>query len=659
MPYIVSLHSENKLSPNIKYRKGFNAPQIFSTTVVNNGEFGNKNLYCDNTVSLGCGKDQQSAEKIALKANYIKITFDGKIVIGAIRDWEYINDNHIKFYYNVDAFMSALVSGFIKRMYGLCQRVNLDTKDYFTNLQSEPFSPSDYQRCNTQITENFNQAIKIFEGIDPTVNGIYSDKTRLILTVSPAIVDYLNLTPFEKPSLSFPQELKKVNNFKFTASDATVHASGIFRGTPLKFNHMTEVQQFISRLMGGCGFITKLPKNGYSNQHADECHSYITPDNIGGGNAYFSERNKDGKELESIRFINMTDFYNLYCLPEKFSNSQKEGKFLTATITDFKNTSNLHRFSSESHDKGKLLAYPYNYTKMVTANGDIIKIIPQTFYAQIVAGDTSRLRLYINIRFIGGDSPRLMGRIVPTHNKFTDPYHHDSICEWFTIRSYPSITLSINDSYNPQLQKDIANVRKLSAVYTNSVANSRLSNPFKQSYTDQVNGVDNGNSNRGMFGNIMGAIGQSAGAWNNILTTGTMQGHGKNNFFSDKNAQNMQNETNNINAENFLTAESTSIMGNDFLTQFSVPAVGIWDCGATDAELFAYCRYLEEFGTSCNCFLNPLTNEGNIFNGQGFVKAFNGKTFYQFSNIDVTGVMPNEWRANIKNLFESGVYLID
>lgn len=190
MPYTVSLHSETKLSSNIKYRKGFPAPSIFNTTTVNNGAFGNKNLYCDNTVSLGCGTNHESAERIALKANYIKIQFDGKTVIGAIKDWEYINNGHVKFYYNVDAFMSALVSGFIKNMYGLCERVNLDTKDYFTNLQSEPFSPSDNQKCNTQITENFNQAIKLFEGIDPTVNGVYSDKTRLILTVSPAIVDY-------------------------------------------------------------------------------------------------------------------------------------------------------------------------------------------------------------------------------------------------------------------------------------------------------------------------------------------------------------------------------------------------------------------------------------------------------------------------------------
>lgn len=67
MPYQVSLHKEPKMTHNIKYRSTFSAPALWSGTVVNNGNFANKNLFVDNSVELLVGNTplQMGNEKLA------------------------------------------------------------------------------------------------------------------------------------------------------------------------------------------------------------------------------------------------------------------------------------------------------------------------------------------------------------------------------------------------------------------------------------------------------------------------------------------------------------------------------------------------------------------------------------------------------------------
>lgn len=650
----ISLHRDVLLSHNIKYRQPFSSPAVYTTTAVNIGNFSNKNLYCDNTVELAMGRltPPQGTEQLATDCNYIKIVWDGKITIGFISDWEYINDNNIKISYRVDAFLSARASNFIASMEGICERVNLDTNDFFTNLQSEPFSPSDIMNANSGMTHAFNLPVQEFEGVIVGSNGVSTQGTSLILTVSPTIRAFLGIDGGMREPPDFTPQLKDVDSFNFNSTDTYMHAGGVYRGFPLKFENMSDVSTFIQKILSGCGFRTELPPTGYSNQKADTHHSYLTPSNMGGGDAYFMERNKDGDPLESIRFINISDIYNLYCIPDEFTKRQSSYFTKYVDISGWKNLSNLHRFGSETHEKGKLLAYPYYYAKLETANGDTVNMIPQTFFEQREGDENLIVRL--NLRYIGGDTPRLMARLVPTRNKFESPYNTDSVCSWFTVRSYPAVTLSINDSFNPQVQRDMQNVRKVSTVYANAASNARLDSPFKQGYLDAVHGESSNNSNRGFLGNTASFLGEGLGVWEKLLN-----GSNSNGLFSDKSLQAMNNEVRSLNVGNFITSESTHIMGNDFISQFGIPAFAVWDCGATDAELYTYSRYLEEFGTACNCLLNPLTNTGKIFAGQGQVKSWNGKTFYKFSNIRIEGVMPLEWKNNIKSLFESGVYLVD
>lgn len=661
MSFTVSLHKEPKMSFNIKYRDNFTAPALYTTTAVNVGNFDSLNLFVDNSVELACGQLQPpiGTYERATECNYIKIVWGAYTVIGLITDWVYINDGNVKLSYNVDSFMSARESGLIESAKGICERVNMEMAGLLTNLQSEPFSPSDVTELNREVTESLNAFCAMFEDITPSGNGLSDPNTSYILTVSPAVIEYLGVGQFVDPGFSFAQELKEKPSLDFYQSDTTLHAGGCFRGTPLKFQYMFQLSMFIRQILGGCGFRTKLPASGYSTQEADTYRQYITNANTGAGQVTNSEKNTESDPIESIRFITVNDIYNLYCIPSTFAVQTTNVQGGLTFINGFKTLGNLHKWGGEDSGKTKLLAHPYYYVRAVTANGDSTNIIPQTHYLDIDSPyiDT---RVGFYIRFIGGDTPRIMGRFVLRGNEGDNSYSLGTAAEWFTIRNYPSVTLSINDSHNPQIMRDVANTRKISALYTNSRMSAQLSNPVKQGYLDTVNGVSTQNTAQsgwdklaGGLGGIMGSIdkfGASIGFGN------AAQGQG---MFEDKSKLAAWNERRTIQAGNFITAETLSIMGNDFVSQFTVPAFAAFDCGATDTEMFTFSRHIEEFGVACNDYVEPLPSGGTVLGGEGTIKAIDGRTFYQFSNITINGNMPIQWKNNIKSLFESGVYLLD
>lgn len=644
MAITVNIYKDTRIQRNVKYRAGFSGTPVFTATAVNIGNFSSLDLFSDNGVELSIPYATVST------CNIISVNAGTITTIGHIESIEYINDNNVFISYVVDPFTSARFSGLITDMTGLCERANINVSEAFTNLQSEPFSPSDVMTANPEATQTANTEVFSLEGVTPQSNGLASAQTRFVLTVSPAVIEYLGVGAFDTPPTGFTQELKEIESLNFYSSDTTLHCGGTFKGTPLLFQTIHDVKDFIQTLLGGCGFRTELEPDGYSTQQATTYRQYLTDANSGAGQSNNIPKNEDGDPMEAIRFITADDIYNLYCMPALFAISSTSMLWATGSIRGFKTVANISKFGAEDSTKGKLTAHPYYYGKLVTANGDSVNIIPQTHYSDFSGNDN---RVYITLRFIGGDNPRLMGRLASNGANQINAYDNSAINEWFTIRNYPSVTLSINNSFNPQVQKDVANTRQTSAILANSRASAQLKSPISQGYVDGIAGVEKKyNAGQSYFNRVGTAIGSALASIDSSVPGGAT------NTFKDKNAVERVNNQRTATAGNIITADIQSVMGNDFTSQFSIPAISIYHCGATDAEQYGFSRYIEQFGQTLNCIINPLTNSGSIFGGSGSIITVNGYTFYQFANIDVSGVMPVTWKNAIKDLFESGVYLI-
>lgn len=670
--FTVALHAEPQLSDMVKLRGDLTSTPIFTAELVNNSNFGNKNIFCDNTVELGAATQSLPpivatipGENNACAANVIRISWESYVVIGFITDWEYTNDNNMRVSYRVDAFMSALLSNMITDIDGICERISMTTGDeYFANEQSEPFTPSDNSWADPITTSEFNDGIHTFEGITVGSRGVLTSGTCFILTVSPKVAEWCGTDAFGTPPTPVP-ELKTIGHFKFSGADTTQCGGGLFRGIPFKFASWSDVQAFIKGILSGCGFRTIFPATGYSTQESVTRRLLMNVPNDAGGTSTYWHKNWNNDPYESISFIGGSDLYNLYCVPEKLLDAAAGNGFVEGycRAASFTNLDDMHNFGSETDRAGKLLMFPYVYTKMVTANGDTATIIPQIHYEKDSAFKPS-FSVQMSLRFVGGDTPRLLGRLVPgfaSSGLNPDPYADDSVCEWFTIRNYPAVTLSFNDSYNPQIQRDITSSRKLMVNYMNTVALARLTSPVSQGYRDYVN--QNGergirNDNQGLLGSLGYIGGATVGGLQGVISDAL--GVRRGSLLSDIDRQRAQNESRADRYGNIITAEQGVVMGNDFLSQYGIPAVACYVCGATDAEMYTFCRYLEEYGTAYNGRVKPLQKDYYaMLGGLAEVDPFDGRVFYRFSHVKVEGAMPQEWRNNIKALFESGAYLLE
>lgn len=650
MPFTVSLHAEPKMTHNIKYRSAFAAAALWTGTVVNNGNFSNKNLFVDNTVELGTGRlsPDMSNEQLCCNSNYIKITWDAWTVIGLITDWQYINDGNMHISYQVDAFMSALVSGVIDDIKGLCERVNIVPGYPQSNDQAEPFSCSDIMEGNPSMTAQMNASVFAIEAMDIAYPGALNPNCYQVLTVSPAIVDYCSLTPFQvNPTVpdialhSLPS-----NRLSFKGADTTLSHGGIFRGTPICFDSDSGMKTFIKQILSGCGFMTVLPGDGYSIQRAVSRHQYQTYNEIGGGQTTWTYKNTSGEQMESIRFIDSDDIYAAYIIPKVFCTSEFNPKTETYQITDgLRTLGNLH-WGAEGQDKIKFLNYPYTYYKGTTANGDNFTIIPQT---NLRSTTTTPTYFQLFIKYFGGDSPRLMGLIGLGTSETASPYTSGQANDWFTIRNYPCIPVSPDMSQNAQVQKDIGNVRQLQAVKANAVMNNRLSKSVSSGYYDSVEG-------RGYDTEHLGAGSAFAYSFGNVV--GKIPGLDKGGLFKNKTGAEVDTAANTMLANATIDGASNQTMGDDFVSQLGAPAFTMYDAGSTRTERFTFSRYIEEFGQAFNCIINPLDNSGDTWYS-GTITPVGDRTFYLFSHIHIDGNFPIIWKEKIKELFESGVYLID
>jgi len=656
--YQVRLFQDNILTDNVKYRNATPINAVWSSKVVSVGNFANKNIFVDNSVELSVNYMQ------ATTCNFIAIGFNGKTIIGKITDFSYINDNNTNISYRVDTFSSARTSGIIEQMNGLCERVNMSNQGFMTNLQSEPFSPSDQTKMNVPLTDALNSLVWNADNFNN--NGLDDSQAAYILTVSPTLAAYLGETgiganPFITPPPVILPILQMTPTLNFNNSDTRISHNGVYRGIPVRFNGILQVSLFLRQILSGCGFVTIMPPNGWTIQNRLINKGYVTNENTGAGQqasdtfAAGSEivwASEMAKPYESIRFITLADIYGLQVIPWRATTTTSISVF--QDISGFTTTANLHRWGGESSAQHKLMAYPYKYYKIKTIAGDLVNIYPQQhFIFEDMAGNPAAPRIRLIVEFIGGDTPRLVGRLLET-STIGNPNEYG---ELFTIRNYPSITLSINDSFNPQLQRDTMNNRQLSASFANARLDSQARNPIRQGYLDGVAGeqnitFNNRNSGMGDFAASGNQLGGMLGRANVHVNGGA-----RNPLVNDRVTNNANQLANTLNANALIEPMQGVLSGTSFVQQtYEYPTI-FYECGATDTELFAFSRYLEEFGASCGCHLNPLTNSGNLFGGEAGVITFNGRTFYQYGHILIQGVMPPDWKLSIKALFESGVYL--
>lgn len=659
------------LSDTTKFRVPPPFAILFTDDTVHIDNFSNRNLYVDNSVSLNASITNDEGELLntsyyaATESTHIRLTYGTRKIIGQITDVEYINDNNTLIYYAVDPFTSSIESGTINDMWGLCERTHINYSDYmsYVNLLPEPFTVTDTVRASEAVTSSINAAVNAFEGTEPSDTLV---QFKAVMTISKKCAEYLNVTnPFTEVSANFPQELRTVNNFNFTGADTTQHSGGYYRGIPVVCEGPAVAKLVIQRLLGGCGFRTILPPGGYDSDGQIR-RAYLTPDNAGAGNAYSVAENTNEIDMESISFITEQDIYNIYLLPDNFAHNHPNQYYVTGLHAFGLHTLNtITGMGSEPNRNSKVMTYPYHYYKAVTANGDTIDLYPQVYNVRdgVWAGSPA---LRLDMRYIGGDTPRLMGRMKLALSQ-DDPYSQDSISEWFTIRNYPSITISINDSYNPQIQKDIVQTQSLQAAHINSVINSQISNPFKTAFRDGYTY----NKDRGALAEGLAIVGGAAGSLirggiNAINNTGLFPGKpGTGDFTGSQENIDTLASARSMNASNIISPQTSYVQGNDFISQLFCPAFGIYAAGAANAEAYSFCRYLDEFGSATNCILRPLETvigspDSNIWAGlAGVVTNDEGLTFFQFTNMHVYGDMPVPWRESIKNLFESGVYIFN
>lgn len=705
MKYDVSLWRDDLLHHNVKYRE-----QIFgasgarwSGTINSIGNFASKDLFCDNSVELGVKYED------AITSNFIRLVVGDFKVIGYITHWEYINDNNTRIHYNVDAYSSAVASGRLEKLDGLCDRVNSYCADHWRNLLPEPFAPSDIKQAAPDLTLQFTNFLDAFEGFQGGTTWLADPQVNFVLTVSPAIVDYIGASPFTIPS-TVTSGFKTRSTLNFKGADFTRHYGGIFRGTPLLFLSIDNVKLFIKQILSGCGFVTRTGPSGYTGQALNTHNVTVFAESPGGGYVQMTGDNvgqwtetltetysttetgglvgiyattvpntprntsgtvkttstvgKPSRNLEYCRPITSADIYNLYCIPKVFCRDNPNPVYDSQTITGFRNYLNMDVIAAELPDKAKLAAYPYCYTKLVTANHDVVDIIPQQDYQVSLTALDPNYTVKVRVAFFGGDTPRTMGMIQPAR---AGDNTYSQAEQWFTVRSYPSLTSALNDDMNQQAQRDYTNTKQIGAAGANARIQTNLNSPLFSGFREGVSSA--GTPGQGGIGGAWGSLGawgaqkaQGLGAWMQENAPGglanALAGGEAGGIFQDPAAAASAMMANSLQGQ-VISPSGSTIMGNDFLGQFQQLPITAYNCGATDSELYSFARYLGKFGSAVSGTLNPRTNIGLLFGGLCIPQPFEGRTFYKFLSLEIYEHIPRQWKDAIEALFLNGVWLIE
>lgn len=674
MPFTVELRADNILKSNTKYRSGgVRGSVIWSSEVVNNGNFANKDVWADNSIEISC------PFSTAQNANYIILKFENSSIAGEIVSCGYTNDNNTIITYVLDHYTTAQMTqgvrgGFFTGAMGLCARTNLTyPRESLANQLPEPISGSDLKKVHSEFTEQFNQKINSKYDITQTSNSALDNGNCFVLWISAFAAWAIQKNGGSADSwqilASSPtsNSITNVDLADFTPPASirptTLWHGGYTTGVPLVFSTELLLSVYINDMLSNVGVRTVIPKDGISNdgtvrRYVNVDRQYFTSDNL------TTEQANEQVEMEMTKIITEQDIFQIMIIPKKIATSpQKERVFFNDEVVLDLDLSNFNPMKDEKitilpdgtiindYSKSKALTFPYYYLKLKTRIGNEIVITPQLKMKQ-----TSYLNEFtVNFwtQFVGGNTPKLMLSI----NDYTEegtPTDEINGIEWNTIYEYPSIAWTSGVSTEQQVAQLSARMHRSANIQTAIIGQSTQGTGF-------LYGLRGGKAHMGQnlmqkglssLGNAISYTGASANLAN--ANTGGFTPYDRYTTDTENSKKQSQDNSNNL-----ISSNPHTIMGEGGTDLLLSSPVTIYQCGFSDGELFSLCRYFDRRGQATNCIINPLTNAGNVFGGNASITSYGGKTYYEFYDIDVTGTMPTNLKNAIQSMFTSGCYLVN
>lgn len=680
------LYADYNLKPNVKYRNSPYVRGVVKATriAVSNGNFSNKDLWADNSVELGV------SWVVAQESNYIVITHsitdpdDPNNIIpwtkiaGEIYSTEYVNNTNVNISFTVDHYTSAqltkeLRSDFFIEAVGLCARTNVTyPSESCANQLAEPFSGGDMKTVDGYMSYNMASEICNTWGLSMS-NGIIENGFCLILWISNFAATTVarcggTITPWVANGCSAPPANTVVTsnaNFIQPNLESSYQWYGSYSsGYPTVWTSITALNTFVNGILNTIGQEKTLQPWGLGSQSSITKWAVINDSYYTSmGNTYYDQT----EQMKQTKIVTSDDIFNIQIVPLKVATAyQAQQKIEEHNFQTKWNLSNFNPMQDErgtiapyDFSKSKLMAYPYWYFKCITNIGNEIEIIPQTKLLPYSLAEENYLydfNIYYLTRFIGGNNPRLMIAI-PDSTNIYGSIVNGSGNEWHTIWEFPSIPWQHGVSSEAQLQELSANLNRTSQIYSSIVGQSIKGTGFSYGYRSGNRNDGNGAEfNAQNQGGLRSLISKSGAGWGILADVTGLRGTFGRTYKDD--AQ-VSKDNLSASASNVVASNPHVIVGEGAIGSLLSPPVKVLRCGCTDGELFAFARYLDRQGQAVNCIINPITNAGSVFGGHGSISSYNGKTYYQFHDIDIVGDMPVLFKTMIQSLFIGGVYLVN
>lgn len=672
----VSLYKDSNLKSNTKYRTGglANSTPIVTLTAVSNGAIANKNIYADNSVEIS------TPIETAGTANYITLTIGTTCIVGEITGMDYINDNNTNINYAIDYFttaqMTAALRGeFFTGVFGHCERTNLTyPAESVVNLQPEPYQGGDYMEPEIDFTRQINQDLGASMEVDMgNINSsIFFRGYVAVLWISSFAAQVAlecgsaNVGPWRADCSPPTPGVHIKPDFSSTIPANNTWYGGVSTGCPLTFtgaNAMDKLSDFVNALLGECGIQVIYPPQGLSEDGTIRRFVTVTPDNM-----FYPEPDDPEEyttEMTQVRLVGAEDILRIQILPGAYRNGSTDPSFRTFPLTTGYDLSNFNPLIDEKtvvlpdgtivydYSKSKLMTYPYWYFKLLTATGDCITILPQRHMS--VSNYINTFNINIWYKFTGGDRPTLQVCVLSAEEieAGTRPDSPGATVTWYTVYQFPTIAWAADVSTEQQLAAIQAQVARYGEMQAAIIGASTKGTGFQY-------GIRGGEANRASQGTLRAAV-TSVGNWlgssDEVFSRAAYTndfGGGSAKYLNELAASLGQSEAGRI-----MQSSNFQSTGGDSIAELCSQPLRMFRCGMSYGELFGFGRFIDRQGQSCHLNGNPITNSFNVFGGNASITSYAGKTWYQFSDCDVTGTMPVDFKNAIQLMFCGGCYLMN
>lgn len=674
MPIVVSLYKDNNLKSNVKYRSGGlnNSTPIATLNAVSNGAMANKNIYADNSIEIS------TPIETAAQANYITLKMGNTCIAGEITGLDYINENNTNVQYAIDYFTTAQMTGalrpeFFTNVFGHCERTNLTYPgESIVNQQPEPYHGGDYRESENDFTRNIN--LDLGSSIQVNMGNLNNSPTfrgyALVLWISSFAAQAAQLNGSSislvngwqvNPSPPRPGIERRLN-FRTDFASNVEWYGGISNGYPIVFTGADAAEKlttFVNALLSEVGIEVIYPKEGLATD--TEIRRFVT---LTEGNMFYPESDDPksyNTDMSQVRLIGSSDILRVQMIPGLMASANsKNPKFATYTLNTGKNLSNFNPLIDErtvvlpdgtivnDYSKSKLMTYPYWYYQCVTASGDSFSILPQEHMS--VSNYINTFNITFWYKLTGGDRPCLQvtvltkeeieGGVIPEMPAFTGT--------WYTVYEFPTIAWTSDVSSEQQLASIQSMASRKGDMQAAIIGAATKGTGFQYG----IRGGQASAASQGTLRSVVTGVGNAIGSLNRQGATNDFAG-GSAKMMNDLAAKLGQSAAGRIiQTENFTSG------GGDSITALSTQPIRIYRAGMSYGELFGFGRYIDRQGQTCHLNGNPITNSFNVFGGNASITSYGGKTYYQFSDIDVSGTMPVDYKNAIQLMFVSGCYLM-